>query len=114
MFYLRHVEDLGASPDGRRRGESLGANFSVSLFAKTGGPLSVISSLTKPELHRTINGGPVTLEFASGIWSAEDSIEKFSKFSKLFGILGWIRNLGPASLDQDLLSAFRNSLLTSG
>jgi formate C-acetyltransferase len=88
MFYLRHVEDLGASPDGRRRGESLGANFSVSLFAKTGGPLSVISSLTKPELHRTINGGPVTLEFASGIWSAEDSIEKFSKFIKSYIAMG--------------------------
>jgi formate C-acetyltransferase len=88
MFYLQHVENIGASPDGRRRGESLGANFSVSLFAKTGGPLSVISSLTKPELHRTINGGPVTLEFASGIWSAEDSIEKFSKFIKSYIAMG--------------------------
>ena len=88
MFYLQHVENIGASPDGRRRGESLGANFSVSLFAKTGGPLSVISSLTKPNLKRVINGGPVTLEFASGIWSAEDSIEKFSKFIKSYIAMG--------------------------
>lgn len=88
MFYLRHTDGIGASPDGRRRGEPLGANFSTSLFAKTGGPLSVISSLTKPELKNVINGGPVTLEFASGIWSAEDSISKFARFIKTFINMG--------------------------
>lgn len=88
MFYLRHTDGIGASPDGRRKGESLGANFSTSLFAKTGGPLSVISSLTKPDLRRVINGGPVTLEFASGIWSAEDSVQKFAKFIKTYIAMG--------------------------
>ncbi len=33
MYYLWHASEIGASPDGRRSGEPLGANFSVSLFA---------------------------------------------------------------------------------
>ncbi len=88
MYYLWHANEIGASPDGRRKGEPLGTNFSISLFAKTGGPMSVISSLTKPDFSRAMNGGPVTLEFASSIWNAEDSERKFAKFVKSFIDMG--------------------------
>ena len=88
MYYLWHANEIGASPDGRRKGEPLGTNFSVSLFAKVGGPLSVIQSLTKPDFSRAMNGGPVTLEFASSIWNAEDCESKFARFVKTFIDMG--------------------------
>ena len=33
MYYLWHANEIGASPDGRRKGEAFGTNFSASLFA---------------------------------------------------------------------------------
>ena len=48
MYYLWHADEIGASPDGRRKGEPFGTNFSASLFAKLNGPISVIQSFTKP------------------------------------------------------------------
>ena len=34
MYYLWHANEIGASPDGRRKAEPFGNNFSASLFAK--------------------------------------------------------------------------------
>ncbi len=80
MYYLWHADEIGASPDGRRKGEPLGTNFSVSLFAEIGGPLSVVQSLTKPNFIDAMNGGPVTLEFAESMWQGDGVITKFAKF----------------------------------
>lgn len=88
MYYLWHAAELGASPDGRRRGEPFGTNFSPSLFADIGGPLSVIRSFTKPDLSRTINGGPLTLEFAASMFDSPDSIRKVATLVKAFVELG--------------------------
>ena len=63
MYYLWHPREIGASPDGRRQGESFGANLSPSLFAKDAGPFSVINSFSKLPYGRAINGGPLTMEF---------------------------------------------------
>lgn len=67
MYYLWHANEIGASPDGRRKGEPFGTNFSPSLFARINGPLSVISSFTKPDFREAINGGPLTMEFSASI-----------------------------------------------
>lgn len=88
MNYLCDVENLPASPDGRRRGEPLGANYSPSLFAKVGGPMSVISSFTKPKLENTCNGGPLTLEFHSGIFDSEDAVAKTAALVKSYIDMG--------------------------
>jgi len=84
MFYLSHVKDLPASPDGRRKGEPYGANYSPSLFARTGGPFSVIASFTKPDLKRVCNGGPLTMEFASSVFDTEDGIRKTAMLVRTF------------------------------
>ena len=68
MYYLWHAAQIGASPDGRRKGEAFGTNFSPSLFAKINGPISVIKSFTKPKVPEAINGGPLTLEFADSVF----------------------------------------------
>lgn len=88
MYYLWHAAEIGASPDGRRRGEPFGTNFSPSLCAKINGPLSVIRSFTKPHMERVINGGPLTLEFASSMFDSPDSIRKVATLVKTFVELG--------------------------
>lgn len=88
MYYLWHANEIGASPDGRRKNEPLGTNFSTSLFAKTGGPFSIIQSMTKPDFSEAMNGGPVTLEFSSSIWLAENAVQKFAKFIKTYIDMG--------------------------
>lgn len=88
MFYLRDVEDLPASPDGRRRGEPLGTNYSPSLYTRFDGPMSVIAAFTRPDLRRICNGGPLTLEFHAGIFENEDAIEKVASLVKSFIDMG--------------------------
>ena len=88
MYYLWHANEIGASPDGRRRGEPFGTNFSPSLFAKINGPISVIKSFTKPHMERVINGGPLTLEFAASMFDSPESIRKVATLVKAFVELG--------------------------
>ena len=88
MYYLWFTKDIGASPDGRRKGEALGTNFSPSLFARTKGPVSVIKSFTKQHFEDAINGGPLTLEFHSSMFSDPDCVNKVAKTVKAFIDLG--------------------------
>ena len=84
MFYLWHAAEVGATADGRRRGEPFGTNFSPNLFAKAPGPVSVIESFTSFDMTRNMNGGPLTLEFASSVFKNEDSITKIATLIKYF------------------------------
>jgi len=84
MFYLWHANDIGASPDGRRKGEPFGTNFSASLFAKTQGPVSVVKSFTKQHFDKAFNGGPLTLEFHNSVFRGEDAISKVASIVKYF------------------------------
>ena len=88
MYYLWHADEIGASPDGRRKGEPFGTNFSASLFAKIKGPFSVIRSFTKPDFTETINGGPLTMEFSSAMFGDEDSVRKLAALVKAFIDMG--------------------------
>jgi len=84
MYYLWHANEIGASPDGRRKGEAFGTNFSVSLFADIKSPISVVASMSKPHFERAINGGPLTLEFHQSLFTDEDSVEKVGMVVKTF------------------------------
>ena len=88
MFYLWHANELGASPDGRRKGEPFGTNYSPSLFAKIAGPLSVIKSFSKQHFENAINGGPLTLEFAESMFADEDSVKKIAMLVKSYVDMG--------------------------
>lgn len=88
MCYLRHAAKIGASPDGRRKGEPFGANFSPSLFAKLNGPFSIIKSFSKQDFSSAINGGPLTLEFASSMFADEDSVKKVAALVKAYIDMG--------------------------
>lgn len=84
MYYLWHANEIGASPDGRKAKEPFGTNFSVSLFAKVKGPVSVIASMTKPHFENAINGGPLTLEFHQSIFADSDGTKKVGMLVKNF------------------------------
>ena len=88
MYYLWHAEQIGASPDGRRKGEGLGTNYSASLYARNQGPFSIVKSFSKPDLTRTCNGGPLTLEFHSSTFHSREGIEKLALLVRSFITLG--------------------------
>jgi formate C-acetyltransferase len=88
MFYLRHAAEIGASPDGRRKGEPFGANYSPSLFARINGPFSLIESFTKPALVNAINGGPLTVEFSSSLFHGTEGVHKTALFVRAFILKG--------------------------
>ena len=88
MFYLWSADEIGASPDGRRKGESLGANYSISLFARPDGPFSIAQSMAYPDLSKTSNGGPLTLEFHDTMFRSADATEKVGQFVRQFILMG--------------------------
>ncbi len=88
MYYLWHASEIGATADGRRADEPYGANYSPGIFAKTKGPLSVIKSFTKPDLTRTINGGPLTMEFHSTLFRDQSGVDKVASLVRAFVLSG--------------------------
>ena len=88
MMYLRHAGAMGATADGRLAGESFGANFSPSLFAKTAGPITVCEHFSVADMTRTLNGGPLTLEFAMSIFQDEETVTKLAALIRYFILRG--------------------------
>ena len=80
--------ETGATADGRCADDYMPANYSPSLNVKLDGPFSIISSFTKPDLKKTINGGPLTLELASNAVKDREGIEKTAFMVKKFIDLG--------------------------
>ena len=88
MMYLRHASVTGATADGRLAGESFGANFSPSLFAKTAGPITVCEHFSCADMKKVLNGGPLTLEFAMSTFRDVESIQKLAKLIQYFILRG--------------------------
>jgi len=88
MFYIFHANELGATADGREVGVPLPANYAPSLNIRLNGPVSLIKSFTKPNLGRTINGGPLTIEFSDSVFTQEESITKVAQLVQLFVLRG--------------------------
>lgn len=84
MYYLWYGQEMGATVDGRRKGEPYGTNYSPNLFAELSDPIGVIRSFTKQDLSRTINGGPLTLEFAASIFDHAESRRKVAQLLQYF------------------------------
>ena len=88
MYYVEHAATEGATPDGRRAGDYLPANYSPSLGVKLNGPFSIIQSFTKPDLTKTVNGGPLTLEFAGSAVKGEEGLKKLGALVHAFVSMG--------------------------
>ncbi len=88
MYYLWHVKDIGASADGRKKGDPLSANFSPAMNVKLNGPISIIRSFSKPDMKRIMNGGPLTLELHDTVFRNPESIWKVSYLVKSYMDMG--------------------------
>ena len=88
MYYIWHGEKLPATPDGRGAYEPLPANYSPSINAHAKGPVSTIKSFTKPDLKRTANGGPLTIEIHNSVFASEGSLEKVANLVRLYILRG--------------------------
>ena len=102
MYYILHAKKIGATPDGRKAGEALAANYSPSLFTRCKGPVSVILSFTTPNLESVSNGGPLTLELHSSMFRTRQSLEKTALLVKSFIINGG-HQLQLNAIDRDTL-----------
>lgn len=88
MYYIWHSKDICATPDGRQQGEPLACNYSPSLFCHCRGPVSIIKSFSKPNLHRVANGGPLTIELHESIFRNQNSLDKVAQFVQSFMNMG--------------------------
>lgn len=88
MYYVWHANEMPATADGRKNGEPLGANYSPSLFIRAKGLVSILQSFAKPNLMRTINGGPLTIEFHDTVFRNDEAIGKVAMLVKSFMDLG--------------------------
>jgi formate C-acetyltransferase len=79
---------VGATAEGRRKGEFLGANLAPSNNAPIRGPLSVLQSFAKIPYRRVFNGGPVTMELSGGIFSDAEAVMKVGMLVRTFARLG--------------------------
>ena len=88
MYYIFHAIDLKATPDGRKAGEVIPANYSPSMYTRHKGPVSVIKSFSKGDLGRSINGGPLTIELDDTIFRNEENLEKLAMLIRSYVQLG--------------------------
>ena len=84
MYYVWHANELGATPDGRKKHEYISANYAPSLSVRTKGPISVIRSFSKADLSGIMNGGPLTIEMHDTVFQGDDSIKKVALLVKSF------------------------------
>lgn len=88
MYYVRHPLEIPASCDGRLRGEPFPANYAPSLGVAVKGPISVIRAFTEPDLRRTVNGGPLTIELHDSIFRSDEAVGKTARMVRWFAERG--------------------------
>jgi formate C-acetyltransferase len=79
---------VGATADGRLRGEPFGANLSPSLGVRVRGPISTLQSFAKIDYQRICNGGPITLEVSDTVFRNPEAIRKTAMLVRTFAQLG--------------------------
>ena len=79
---------VGATADGRRKGDPFGANLAPTPGTTLRGPISVLQSYAKIDYGRICNGGPITLELSDSVFRSEESIGKVAQLVHTFAQLG--------------------------
>jgi formate C-acetyltransferase len=93
---------VGATADGRLRGEAFSANLSPSLGVRVRGPISTLQSFAKIDYQRVYNGGPITMELSDTVFRNPESIRKTAMLVRTFAQLG-CQQLQLNSLNLDTL-----------
>ena len=79
---------VGATADGRMRGETFSANLAPSPGVRVRGPISVLQSFAKIDYRRVCNGGPITMELSDTVFRDPESIRKVAMLVRTFAQLG--------------------------
>jgi len=79
---------VGATAEGRRKGDFFSANLAPSLNARVRGPISVLQSFSKINYQRVFNGGPITMELSDTVFRGPESTRKVAMFISTFAKLG--------------------------
>jgi formate C-acetyltransferase len=80
--------DVGATAEGRRRGQPLGANLAPAQGVQIRGPFSVLLSFARLNYQRICNGGPVTMELSDTVFRGEESLRKVAMLVRAFAQQG--------------------------
>jgi pyruvate-formate lyase len=79
---------VGATAEGRRKGQPLGANLAPTQGALVRGPFSVLLSYAKIDYRHICNGGPITMELSDSVFRDEESVRKVALLVRAFAQLG--------------------------
>jgi formate C-acetyltransferase len=79
---------VGATAEGRHKGQPLGANLAPAQDVQIRGPFSVLLSFAKLNYQRICNGGPVTMELSDTVFRDEESLRKVAMLVRTFAQQG--------------------------
>jgi formate C-acetyltransferase len=79
---------IGATADGRKRGEFFSANLAPSPQAQVRGPFSVLQAFSRLNYSRTCNGGPITMELSDSVFADPEGLRKCAMLVRTFAQLG--------------------------
>lgn len=79
---------VGATADGRRRGDFFSSSLAPAQGVKVSGPFGILQTFAKIDYARIANGGPITLELSDSVFRTADSIGKVADLVMLFQRLG--------------------------
>lgn len=79
---------IGATADGRKRGELFSANLAPSLQAQIRGPFSVLQAFSRLNYSRICNGGPITIELSDSVFTEAEGLTKCAMLVRAFAQLG--------------------------
>ncbi len=79
---------VGATADGRLRGQPFSANLAPSPGVGVRGPISTLQSFAKLDYRRVCNGGPITMELSDSVFQNPNSIRKTAMLVRTFAHLG--------------------------
>jgi formate C-acetyltransferase len=79
---------IGATADGRKRGEFFSANLAPSPQAQVRGPFSVLQAFSKIDYSRICNGSPITLELSESVFADPEGPGKCALLVRMFAASG--------------------------
>jgi len=88
--YAQHGANCGASPDGRKAGETISSNYSPSVGCDINGPTAAILSCTKPDLMPYFGGCPLDMQINANEATGDAGIKRLGGLIRSFMELGGI------------------------
>ncbi len=79
---------VGATADGRKRGDCFSSSLAPSHGVKVCGPLSVLQTYGKLDYRRICNGGPLTMELSDTVFRNPEAVRQVALLIRLFALTG--------------------------